>query len=402
MSNLAATAKDVVKRRTPSWMRSWFRNAQRFVNYVSLRTEGQLFFPILGPVAPLRGFESNTKEYARRAHVRYIQLEGEQLISLKSDQANDFVTPATFVAVIPHGRVVFDYGVVLTPQHTLLAEISPELGGHPERHPALLARRLPALVKVSGSVAVLSSTAHQRYYHWMFDVLPRLDLLRRSGVGVDRLMLNNELQYQKDSISLLGIEPSMIVSPGDNTHIEAQQLVVPSLPGRLNYPTPASCRFLRESFLDLSVPNDSRVRIYITRSDALTRRVVNEDQLYGRLKHYDFIMLALEGLSLSAQISIFSDAEFIIGPHGAAFTNILFSNPGTSVIELCPERYSTDSFKIISAILGLNYMAMSASTSDDQTHDMVVDVERVERTVAKRIRQAQGESSASLAPSTRA
>ena len=41
-------------------------------------------------------------------------------------------------------------------------------------------------------------------------------------------------------------------------------------------------------------------------------------------------------ISLADQVNIFRSADFILGPHGAAFTNLAFSKPGAKFIEFFP------------------------------------------------------------------
>jgi hypothetical protein len=155
-----------------------------------LRLASVLLRPVLGERGPLRGYEIDLAAYAKRTGAVYVASSSAGL----------------GVAVLPRGRVLFDYGVVLTPQRRLVAD-------------PLAVLRLPPMTLFRGRLAVLSSTAHQRYYHWMFDVLPRLDLLREPGLGVDAYLVNTELGYQRDAVRHLSIAP--VVSPSPLTQIEA-------------------------------------------------------------------------------------------------------------------------------------------------------------------------------------
>ena len=47
-----------------------------------------------------------------------------------------------------------------------------------------------------------------------------------------------------------------------------------------------------------------------------------------------FELVATELLSFKEQVRLFSEADIIVGPSGAAFANIIFCQPGTKVIPL--------------------------------------------------------------------
>ena len=68
---------------------------------------------------------------------------------------------------------------------------------------------------------------------------------------------------------------------------------------------------------------------------------------------------------MADQITLFQGAEFIIGPHGAGLSNLLFCAPGTKVIEFMPAVEMRPFFWIISQKLdlvhGLQFCALAGS-----------------------------------------
>jgi len=73
--------------------------------------------------------------------------------------------------------------------------------------------------------------------------------------------------------------------------------------------------------------------IYISRNDASKRQVINEDELVDQLRGYGFESFELTNLSMVDQIILFSQADTVIGPHGAGLGNTVFCSDCT-VIEL--------------------------------------------------------------------
>ncbi|MBV9736152.1 MAG: glycosyltransferase family 61 protein, partial [Acidisphaera sp.] len=69
--------------------------------------------------------------------------------------------------------------------------------------------------------------------------------------------------------------------------------------------------------------------------------------------NWGFTPCALEGMSFKEQILLFQHAEFVIAPHGAGLSNLLFC-PGTAkVIELMPEMEMRPFFWLLASKLGL-------------------------------------------------
>ena len=121
-------------------------------------------------------------------------------------------------------------GVVLTPDNRVLVDVSPVHSGSWEDHLIYRSVRLPSVQHVDGSVGVLATTGEDNYFHWVFDVLPRLALLPDGFT--DLLYVARDRQFQRNYLDLLRIDPGRIVAATPESHIVARTLYVPSLPGR--------------------------------------------------------------------------------------------------------------------------------------------------------------------------
>jgi hypothetical protein len=89
-------------------------------------------------------------------------------------------------------------------------------------------------------------------------------------------------------------------------------------------------------------------RIYISRSYAQSRKVLNEELLIPHLKKLGFSIYHLENLTFIDQIQLFASSEFIIAPHGAGLSHIIFSQNAV--------------------ILEINSMKITDKTSDGKNH----------------------------------
>jgi capsular polysaccharide biosynthesis protein len=77
--------------------------------------------------------------------------------------------------------------------------------------------------------------------------------------------------------------------------------------------------------------------------------------LESLLGQYGFESIDPGILSIPDQISIFQNATEIVGIHGGALTNIVFSNSGTRIFEIFNHVYRNVDYKELSETLELEY-----------------------------------------------
>ena len=110
-------------------------------------------------------------------------------------------------------------------------------------------------------------------------------------------------------------------------------------------------------------------RIYISREDAESRRVSNESELFWRIERSGFEKCIPSERTIEEQARSFSNAELIVGPHGAGLANMVYADRAT-VIEL----YGADLvqgrfFLLLANELGHRYYNLECRTDG---HDLVV------------------------------
>ncbi|NJR22921.1 MAG: tetratricopeptide repeat protein [Richelia sp. CSU_2_1] len=304
---------------------------------------------------------------------------------LSNSQPLPVAEPKTFAARIPQGRVwivpqenywlICKAIAVISPNNYLLADVSRDYPGflpgcekHDVRnHSVFGLESFPPLQKIHGKVAVLSGLSGNVYFHWMVDVLPRIELLRRSGWNlgeIDWFLVNSyRHEFQRESLRILGIPEAKVLESDRFPHLQADELIVPSFPGYLGWPSGWAIDFLRREFLPgIGGRSSSRVsltnfpkRIYISRSKARYRRVLNEADVVEVLAKYGFVSVLPELMSLEEQIACFAGAEAIVAAHGSGLTNTVFCTAGTKVIELVSPHYISHYYWGISQYLQLEH-----------------------------------------------
>ncbi|MBD2088471.1 DUF563 domain-containing protein [Microcoleus sp. FACHB-1515] len=262
-----------------------------------------------------------------------------------------------FVAQIPQGRAwavpqINDWRIcnavaVLTPEDELLADLSRDYPGQLPNcrqsapHRIWTAER-SAIEPIAGTVAAIAGLSGHVYFHWMVDILPRLDLIRQSGYdwqAIDRFWLNgNSRRFQRETLAALGISAAKVLSSDRHPHIQAETLIAPSFVSPLGWASADALNFLRQH-LPIAAAKNWPSRIYISRQSARYRRVLNEEAVLDVLRPAGFVAVSLESLSVAEQVSLFAQAEAIVAPHGSGLTNLAFCRPQTAVIELFSPDY---------------------------------------------------------------
>lgn len=275
------------------------------------------------------------------------------LASSEESSWADPVIPETFILSIPRGKVYSSNGIVLVNDH-LVKELLWRWSFLRTEHLDLNA--LPPPKYIEGKVAVLAQEGHSNYYHWMVEVLPKLAMLEESSISYDHLYVSTHLPFMRQTLHLLGVDPKKIIEATPHTHIEAEELIVPSAPALSCYTPKWIVEYLRNKLIPQAerVQQNFSKRVFISRKKAAYRRILNEDAIFQMLEPLGFVRYNLEDLTVLEQVHLFHHAETIIAPHGAGLVNLIFSEPSALIIELFQE-HEDDAFWYLSQTLGLNH-----------------------------------------------
>lgn len=300
-----------------------------------------------------------------------------------------------YVATLSCGKVWGESGAVLSQEGKLIFDLSQEYDAKQYRmleadeHPIFHQWNKPVLQHLEGTVAVLTFCGSHNYFHWMFDVLPRLAMLHWSGIPYSSIIMNPNPYgpFVEQTWSMLGIEESMVIRTNPEAYIQADRLLVPSLMMNSHYPEWAT-HTLRNLLLPhkasgLHTPD----RIYISRNKASSRRVVNEEEVIHSLEAFGIVPIYLEDWTVAQQIQLFASAKIIVGPHGAGLANLAFCQPGSQVIEIFHAQHIVPTYWMISNHMALDYYMVYAQGKPDSAiifpglEDIYVDTDRLKETL---------------------
>ena len=277
-----------------------------------------------------------------------------------------------FVIQLKNGKVYGLNGAIITEESILLRDVSREFGKR-NRHSAFERLFFPKPTCKKGNVAVLITAGGNTYYHWLVDILPRLNLIAQVGIlhDIDYFVLPQIKQrFQQESLEIFGIDRSKVIEANSNDFcLQSENLFVPSLPSLLGTVNPWAVKYVREHVLARSMPTVSTGdKIYISRKKALSRRLLNEDEIIEFLVKLGFDIIECESCSLMEQAAIFRKAKHVVAPHGSGLTNIIFCSPGSTVIELFSAGFIVPCYWTIANTCSLNYF-YGHNADEDQEPD---------------------------------
>jgi hypothetical protein len=211
----------------------------------------------------------------------------------------------------------------------------------------LLAHGLRTAIVASGSEqhvesgVFLGGNGAFNYYHWLVELLPKLEFvneddapllvsddveriatfreaLRRVAGARKVVFLRQDLTYRVSRLIYIESPSICPFNLRSGEEFRVQDFIVRA----------ASIQFLRDHILGSSPPHVStRRRLFLARKSA--RRDYNQDEIFAVCRRYGFDKVYMEDMSLQEQIEAIRSAEMIAGPTGAAWTNLIFVEPGT-------------------------------------------------------------------------
>jgi capsular polysaccharide biosynthesis protein len=305
--------------------------------------------------------------------------------------------PEAFVLEVKNGILIVGREEVYTADGKVIKEITAQKNNPSKGHSK---RKLKKPIALDGTILSLSlSGLEGNYYHYNVEYLARLYLFRITGLDFDWVDYACESRFQKQFLKFLQIpEEKVLPDTLKGKAITCEKLIVPSMINNWEYYAMPGGRlhhmkqYIPEWFVgvheEFRKKTKKLIRVYISRSKADRRRVLNECDVIELIVKYGFAVHHMEDLSVEEQIDLFNSAEKIIAPHGAGLVNIVFCLSPCQVLEIYPENYLDSSFRILANVLNFDYHCMvgekvNLTPQDPQKEEIRVNLEKLEDWLGK-------------------
>ena len=246
--------------------------------------------------------------------------------------------PKAYLCFLKNARIVNENGVIISYDGKVFADFTFEFGKSIEENDVFKSYINEPKFREE-YLATITSTGNTGYFHWIFESLPRLKLLEGVIDQIDYLIVPYNLKrFHLETLNLLGFSEDRLLKIKDGTHLLCENLFVPSLPVGAAGMSKWIFDFLSESFTPEDVVEPYRL-IYISRKDALYRKIINEKEVEDCLREIGFEMVQMSELPFLEQVKICAEARIVVGPHGAGLSNAVFCR-NAKILEIFSPSYA--------------------------------------------------------------
>ena len=259
------------------------------------------------------------------------------------------------------------------------------------------------LKAISKGVAITGSS-DTNYYHWLLEVLSKTQYINHlPSEYKDFPILISEQAQKIESIrvflnhiettrNIIYLSSTEVYQVSNLIFISSPNYLVPNLKGRMsfsmsdNYTRLGSILYLRDIGEKIAKAHakseKTPKRVFLARKPYIRR--YNQNQVESLLNQYNFKSIYLEDLTLSEQVTLISQAEYIVGPTGAAWTNLIFAQKGVKALCWMAEEYgdltcfSTIAEQLEIDLVFLTYKNNAKSTRETYYHPYSVDITKIQ------------------------
>lgn len=228
----------------------------------------------------------------------------------------------------------------------------------------------------------------QNYFHWLTDAIPRLYLAKQYDPNINLILPSffQSISYTRESLEPFKLGSVRIIPEDRAVFVKNFQFPTYSaLTGNYNENVIRAVGATYRQHFGASA--SAGRRIYISRSKAPVRNVLNENEIIPILARHGFEIVQCENMSFSEQVKLFSEASMMAGPHGAGLVNMMFMHPGAKIFEIHPRDNNINPcyFSMTSAFEHSYFYMLSntASRHLPSYHDsMVIDLKELDKNLA--------------------
>ena len=213
---------------------------------------------------------------------------------------------------------------------------------------------------------VQGASGNDNYFHWMFDIIPRILLIKKyySLNNINYFYCHNIKKWQLDTLSIFNINEDKIINSKIHSHVMCDSLLACSHPwyskGYILEEANNMPKWIIEEvskiFLNHKKKFTCKKKFFIDRRESKFNhcQIINDDEIKKFLIKNDFEIFKIGNLSIFEQIFLFNNAEMIVGAHGAAFANLMYCKPGAKIIDIIPKFHPNKVDELIAKYKSLN------------------------------------------------
>jgi hypothetical protein len=202
--------------------------------------------------------------------------------------------------------------------------------------------------RIAGMTALCKTRNPGNYGHFLMEMYPKAWLTARllSSRQVNYIIHQTDiLPVAQDALTRIGINP-FAISVTDDRPVHCERvIVIDGLTSHGVYQSPICVQALDE--LAERIPAAPYPKVFVSRHSR-DRMLHNQEAVEGVLRDRGFAIVNPGLMTLAEQISLFKGASTVVGPLGAALTNIAFCPRGSTIVALTPQSFPDTFFWFLS------------------------------------------------------
>lgn len=230
---------------------------------------------------------------------------------------------------------------------------------------------------------LMTGIASYNYYHFTFEIISRLAIAdrvegyRQWPILIDQRVLS--ITQLCDLLKYLNLYEHEVIAVNEFEKVRVKNLLFVSpdmwMPVNFNQGVEQResdflfSRFvvdnIRNRILEQVMKKEAVVtwkKIFLSRKNCKNQRLVNADIIEKLFADNGFHVVYPEELSLDEEVILFHEADVIVGPTGAAFTNIVYCKKDCFIGIIMPETYKPYFFSNIAHMVGVRFMLLAGDT----------------------------------------
>lgn len=242
-----------------------------------------------------------------------------------------------------------------------------------------------AVIKYTSPIAIkeglfLAGNGSFNYYHWLIEIIPKLQFSETTPILVsDDIDKYNSF---KELLTILAANRVIIKLKKDQQYL-VERMVYTTTPNNLPFNlinankfeigyfliSNSSLNYLRSNILKEIQIKKGSSKIFLKRDN--NRRSYNQDEIELILTKLGFVSVNCENFSFIDQVQVFNNADFIVGPTGAAWSNLIFGKPGSKALCWMAEEYGDFSaFSTLAEFTGIDLRYLYFQTGEKNTSQL--------------------------------
>lgn len=226
---------------------------------------------------------------------------------------------------------------------------------------------------------LLNGIYTDNYFHWLVEYLPRFWIIDQFPEYNNLPLIIPDSLHPNllEALTMFNSRKRRLIPIRYGARYKINRLIIPSgmsysCPGlKVNHDdsfepsyeesalSPVAIQYLRKKLVieDRISDHSRKNRLYLSRKSVVHRKLLNEREIEELFKKYQFQVITPETGSFREQLDLFSSAEIIGGPEGAAMTNCVFAPSDAIIISITNDERFYE-FSNIAHIIGQYFISI--------------------------------------------